>query len=78
MDAHQLHRIFILENRQGIYFYVKKVHISESLGVSYRHVEKVMNDFVKKGYLIKDKLVYAIADEPALKELCRELDGCPG
>lgn len=65
---------FILENCQGNRFYIKKVHIAESLGVSYRHVEKVMSDFVRKRYLSKEKLVYTVTDECALKALSRELE----
>lgn len=65
---------FILENRQGNRFYVKKVHIAESLGVSYRHVETVMSDFVKKGYLSKEGLVYKITGEEMLQALGGELE----
>lgn len=65
---------FILENCQGNRFYIKKVHIADSLGVSYRHVEKVMSDFVRKRYLSKEKLVYTVTDECALKALSRELE----
>lgn len=65
---------FILDNRQGNQFLVKKVHIAESLGVSYRHVGKVMGDFVKKGYLLKYKLVYTIVNERVLIELAKELE----
>lgn len=65
---------FILENCQENRFYIKKVHIAESLGVSYRHVEKVMGDFVRKQYLSKEKLIYTITDECALKALSRELE----
>lgn len=68
---------FILDNRQDSLFLVKKVYIAESLGVSYRHVEKVMSDFVKAGYLSKRKLTYTILDEEALGNLARELDGEP-
>lgn len=64
---------FILDNRQGNKFLVKKVQIAESLGVSYRHVETVMSDFVKKGYLSKNKLVYTIEDKVALKQLAKQL-----
>lgn len=64
---------FILDNRQENQFFIKKVHIAESLGVSYRHVEKVMSDFVKKNYLSKAKLVYTIVDERSLSELAKEL-----
>lgn len=65
---------FILENRQENLFLIKKVHIAESLGVSYRHVEKVMNDFVVKGYLAKHRLVYEITDERRLLALSKDLE----
>lgn len=65
---------FILDNRQEKHFYIKKVLIAESLGVSYRHVGKVMNDFINKNYLSKKGLVYTITDEDALTALARELD----
>lgn len=65
---------FILENCQGNRFYIKKVHIAESLGVSYRHVEKVISDFVRKQYLSKEKLIYTITDRSALMTLSRELE----
>lgn len=65
---------FILDNRQENRFYIKKTHIAESLGASYRHVQTVMGSFVRKGYLTKEKLVYTLADESALSALARELD----
>lgn len=64
---------FILDNRQGDYFYIKKVHVAESLGVSYRHAGKIIHDFIEKGYLSKEKMVYTITDENALKYLAKEL-----
>lgn len=64
---------FILDNRQGDYFYIKKVHVAESLGVSYRHAGKIMHDFIEKGYLSKEKMVYTITDENALMYLAKEL-----
>ncbi|MGN1398419.1 MAG: cyclic nucleotide-binding domain-containing protein [Erysipelotrichaceae bacterium] len=62
---------FILDNRQYDCFSIKKVEIAESLGVSYRHVESLMNSFCQKGYLRKEKLTYWIIDEQALIELAR-------
>ena len=64
---------FILDNRQGNDFYIKKVLVAESLGVSYRHIEKVMSDFVDRHYLSKQKLVYTIQNERALTDLAQEL-----
>lgn len=65
---------FILDNCQGNYFLVKKVQIAESLGVSYRHVETVMDNFVRKKYLSKQKLIYTITDKNALTGLAEELN----
>lgn len=65
---------FILDNRQDNCFYIKKVHIAESLGVSYRHVGKVLNDFIAQNYLAKEKFVYTIIDEKGLASLAEELN----
>ncbi len=65
---------FILDNRQENRFLIKKTHIAESLGASYRHVQTVMGAFVEKGYLSKEKLVYTITDEPTLSALAQELE----
>ena len=65
---------FILDNSQETCFYIKKIQISESLGVSYRHVGTVMSDFVKKEYLEKHGLVYSIKNKKALSDLARELE----
>lgn len=64
---------FILDNRQENHFYIRKVLIAESLGVSYRHIGKVMGDFVARDYLSKQKFVYTIRDEKALTALAQEL-----
>ena len=64
---------FILDNRQGNLFLIKKVHIAESLGVSYRHIESVMNRFVVRGILSKSGLVYTIVDKKALEDLAIQL-----
>lgn len=65
---------FILDNRQGDRFYIRKVHIAESLGASYRHVGAVLSSFLQRGYLTKEKLVYTIADESALSALSQDLE----
>ena len=53
---------------------LKKTIIAESLGVSYRHLEKVMNDFVLEGILKKERLVYTIIDKKALLDKAAVLD----
>ena len=60
----------ILRNSNGRIFTIKKVEIAETLSVSYRHLEKVMSDFVNAGYLKKERLVYHIERRDALLEAC--------
>ena len=64
---------FILRNSNGRIFTIKKVEIAETLGVSYRHLEKVMSDFVNTGYLKKERLVYHIEKRDALLKLAEKL-----
>ncbi len=64
---------FILDYAEQDTLRIKKVTIAESLGVSYRHLESVMDDFVKDGILAKDRLVYRLCDRKALEELSGEL-----
>ena len=65
---------FILEQREGLYFRVRKIQASQTLGVSYRHLETVLGRFVNEGILSKDRLSYRIENEAALAELAREMD----
>ncbi|MCI6745512.1 MAG: cyclic nucleotide-binding domain-containing protein [Stecheria intestinalis] len=60
---------FILEHCRGSVFRVKKTEIADSLGASYRHIEKLMDDFVKQGVLQKERCTYLIRDEAKLREL---------
>lgn len=69
---------FILDFCQGDRFYIRKTLIAESLGASYRHVETVMDSFVRRGFLSKEKLVYTITDEAALSALVQELEPFSG
>lgn len=64
---------YILENSEGKIFKVKKVQIAQVLGVSYRHTELVMKQFVDKNYLTKDKLVYTIVNKKELLKLAQPL-----
>ncbi len=64
---------FILEHRQGPFFRVKKTEIADSLGASYRHIEKLMDDFVKQKVLFKERCTYLIRDEARLRELSHGL-----
>lgn len=60
---------FILRNSIDDYYSLKKSEAAESLGVSYRHLSKVMADFVNKKYLKKNKLVYKIINKNLLNKL---------
>ena len=64
---------FILEQREGEYFKIRKIHAAQTLGVSYRHLETVLNRFIKDGLLSKNRLIYHIEDEAALMDLAREM-----
>ena len=64
---------FILDYAEDDILRIKKVTIAESLGVSYRHLESVMNDLVCQSILKKEKLLYRIADRAVLEELSNEL-----
>ena len=60
---------FILNNSTADGFQIKKTVIAESLGVSYRHLEKVMSDLVVAGVLDKDGKHYRILNRPYLQKL---------
>ena len=64
---------FLLDYREGDLFRIWKVTVSESLGVSYRHLETVMAAFVEEGILEKKKTVYRLVDIKKLEELSSEL-----
>lgn len=64
---------YILSNSKNDIFKVKKVQIARVLGVSYRHTELVMKQFVDKKYLSKDKLIYTIINKKKLIELAEPL-----
>ncbi len=64
---------FILEQREGIYFRIRKIRTAETLGVSYRHLETVLHQFIRDGILFKDHLIYRIDNEEALQDLAKEI-----
>ena len=64
---------FILDNREGSLFRMKKVQMAELLGASYRHVETIMASLVNEGYLKKEKLIYRIIDEKRLAGLAEPI-----
>ena len=64
---------FILEQSDSGFFRVRKIRMAETLGVSYRHLETVLNHFIVEGYLSKDRFIYHIEDEEALRQLAGEM-----
>jgi CRP-like cAMP-binding protein len=65
---------FILENSFDDRISLKKTIIAQSLGVSYRHLEKVMKDLVDEGTLKKDRFVYTVVNKGVLIEKASVLD----
>ncbi len=65
---------FILDNSFHDRLSLRKTVIAESLGVSYRHLEKVMKDLVEDGILAKERFVYTIIDRHRLIEKASVLD----
>ncbi|WP_420910178.1 helix-turn-helix domain-containing protein [Mammaliicoccus lentus] len=49
----------------------KHTQVAQYLGVSYRHLLYVIADFVKKGYIEKEKSGYKILNLPKLKALAK-------
>ncbi len=64
---------FILEQREGDEYRIRKKQAAETLGVSYRHLETVLNSFLNEGILSKNHLVYHIEKEYVLCELAKEI-----
>ena len=52
---------------------LEAVQAAQSLGVSYRHLETVLNRFIREGILTKEKFTYTIRDEAALRKLASEI-----
>ncbi|MBQ6654377.1 MAG: transcriptional regulator YeiL [Erysipelotrichaceae bacterium] len=65
---------FILTNSTPEGMQIKKTVIAESLGVSYRHLEKVMNDLVSQGTLEKQKRNYRIIKAEYLRSLAQQME----
>ncbi|MBS6396858.1 MAG: cyclic nucleotide-binding domain-containing protein [Clostridiales bacterium] len=67
---------FVLDNSIQNSYSVRKVDAASSLGISYRHLEKLFCDFVVDGYLEKAGGSYKIIDEQGLNMLCNEIAIC--
>ena len=52
---------------------IRKTIIAESLGVSYRHLEKVMSDMVEEGLLDKEGKKYKIVKRKEMEKLAEAL-----
>lgn len=62
---------FILMTEQNGIYDEKHTQVAQYLGVSYRHLLYVIADFVKKGYIEKEKSGYKILNLPKLKALAK-------
>lgn len=58
---------FILQNQQDNIFNNSLISTSEIIGVSYRHLQRVISSFCEKGILKKDKRKYLILEKEKLK-----------
>lgn len=70
----RLAHLLLTTSSNGL-FLEKLVDIAAYLGVTYRHLLYTMADFVKRGYLVRQKPGYRIANEQALKKLAEDLLG---
>ena len=70
-SAPLVHRlaVLLLENAQQGRVRLKKTLIAQSLGVSYRHLEKVMKDLCEAGILVQNGKDYTIQKAEKLQEL---------
>ncbi len=57
---------FILQNQKDNIFQNSLTSTSEVIGVSYRHLQRVISSFCEKGILKKDKRTYLILDKERL------------
>ena len=64
---------FILAASSNGQYRERNVDAAEYLGVSYRHLQQTLSDFVKKGYLEKQDHHYLLRDTAALKRLADEM-----
>ncbi len=59
---------YLLQSAQGGMFSERLTDVSEQLGVSYRHLLRMLRQLVEAGVLEKRRGGYAVADERALQE----------
>ena len=64
--------LFILAMAQGNRYRVRNVDACQFLGVSYRHLQQTMGDFVAQGLLQKQAGEYRLADLDRLRALAAE------
>ena len=69
--ANRLALFLLRAAREGRYL-VRNVDACQFLGVSYRHLQQTMGDFVDRGLLQKLPRGYLIADRAALRVLAAE------
>ena len=64
---------FILSAASGGRYAEKNVDAAEYLGVSYRHLQQVLGEFIARGWLVREARGCRIADEEALRALADEM-----
>lgn len=64
---------FVITASSGGFYREKNIDASEYLGVSYRHLQQVLGDFVSMGYLERAERGYRIANAAALGSLAGEM-----
>lgn len=66
--------IHILENQRESCFKENLRHTSELLGISYRHLHRLLSEFVEEGILERDSRKYRVVGQQQLREAIR-IDG---
>lgn len=65
--------LFILNVAVGESYQERNIDACQYLGVSYRHLQQTLGDFVHSGWLQKQRRGYLLTDRPALQALAKEL-----
>ena len=63
---------FILQNSVDGRFTISLVSTSESLGTSYRHLQRIMKSFCEEGLLVKEKRAYHITDSKKMQSIASD------
>ena len=64
---------YILMAAQGDWYQERNIDACQYLGVSYRHLQQTLGEFVRRGWLQKRQRGYLLADRAALETQAQEL-----